>query len=175
MICPKCGAENPAGRGFCVKCANPLPDERPHQNAVEPITFDSDLEPVRKRRVGLGIASLVMGILGAISSFFLSSFFSADLELVRQTVEKIMQEQGIDLSAYNIDTMNLIGMVMLVYAFFCLLFGLLGAIFGGVGYGKLQKNQKLYTGKGVCITGLILSLIALVLGAVGVVHAVGML
>lgn len=81
MRCPRCNEENPEGRGFCIKCAYPLP-ETPQQNQqppVEPIRFEqptpnyypqnvqgnpypNPAPVVRKRPVGLGIASLILGI-----------------------------------------------------------------------------------------------------------------
>lgn len=178
MRCPRCQQENPPGRGFCIKCAYPLPEE-PHQPqqepqqapVMEPIRFDTPINnpyaapyAMPKRRIGLGVASLILGILGLFDFYYTLIFATAGPQLVQQYLDA-----GILPEAASIfpDATYLAATCAVFYGFFGLVLGALGTIFGGIALSRFQKNPQLYRGKGTYIAGLILSIVVLIGSAVG--------
>lgn len=173
MRCPRCQEENPPGRGFCIKCAYPLPEEpRQQQNMqqpVEPIRFD--MQPnayyapnaVPKRTNGMGVAALVFGILGLFALYLTTIFSSVGPQLLQQYLEAGL----IDAVEGMGDGTTLAAICAVFYGFFGMLFGTLGTVFGGVGVSRVQKQPQAYRGKGVAIAGLIISVVVLVGCAIG--------
>lgn len=181
MRCPRCQEENPAGRGFCIKCAYPLPEEprqEPQAPVVEPIRFDMSNNPYMtsnmrpKRQIGLGVASLVFGILGLFDLYFTLIFATSGPQLLQQYLDAGLLTG--DILAMG-DVTYLAATCALFYGFIGMVFGTLGTIFGGVAISRFQKNPQLYRGKGTYIAGLILSVVVLLGCAVGFFAGVTML
>lgn len=172
MRCPRCQEENPPGRGFCVKCAYPLPEEprqQPQQPPVEPIRFDMQPNPyyapnaVPKRSNAMGVVALVLGILGLFVLYVTLIFSTVGPQIVQQYLDAGLIETSLEFA----DGATLSAICSMVYGFFGILFGTIGTIFGGVGVSRVLKQPQVYRGKGVAVTGLVISVIVLVGCAIG--------
>jgi hypothetical protein len=64
--------------------------------------------------------------------------------------------------------MAVTGLVMGILSLFCCgpLFGLLGIIFSAIGISQVNKNPTQFTGKGMAVAGLVMSIIGVILGTI---------
>jgi len=61
IVCPNCGAENPAEKDLCQNCGAPLTEPAPVPAAPPPSAYAMPEVPTTS---GLAVASLIMGVLG---------------------------------------------------------------------------------------------------------------
>ncbi len=125
-----------------------------------------------KKRIGLGVAALVLAILGLINLNFVMSFFTVGPEYVAQAIEMGMLDIPVGMTP---DPAYLSAMCEAVYGFFGLIVSTLGTIFGGVALSKLRREPKRYRGKGMYITATVLAAVSLIGCAVGFFHAMTVL
>ena len=170
MRCPNCSQENPEGRGFCINCAYPLPEEprrpEPPEPVYEPISFDPPdgrgVVPTaaqgRKRTIVIGIASLVLGLIALSFVRYAMAYAVADPSLI----EYYSDAYGVERLALT-SAMYVTGCTFAVFSLIC---GILGTVFGAKALGRLQKQPEMYSGKGVYFAGLIASVLATACAAV---------
>jgi hypothetical protein len=176
MRCPRCNEENPEGRGFCIKCAYPLP-ETPQQNQqppVEPIRFEqptpnyypqnvqgnpypNPAPVVRKRPVGLGIASLILGISALTAALWAILWAALPFNQYMSDYESYYSGS----TAAQLPQGTVTTIFVIVYAFFAILMGILGLIFGIKALGRCRKEPNRYMGKPMYLAGVITSAAAL--------------
>lgn len=170
MICPRCQEENPEGRGFCIRCAYPLPEERKEEQApaYEPINFDLPIRtesPLRStqsshRPVALGIVGFVMGILGLLMVFYGVTFLTS-----KDTVYELFTEYAGEM-AKEYTAEWLAGVYGIMFGFLGAVFGLLAAIFGKVALGRQSAEPERYMGRKLYLIALILGIASLAVCAV---------
>ncbi|MCQ2418224.1 MAG: DUF4190 domain-containing protein [Clostridia bacterium] len=167
MICPRCQEENPEGRGFCIRCAYPLPEERQSEQvpAYEPINFDLPVNiqpdsPLRstqsaRRPIALGIVGFVMGILGLLMTFYGVMFLTS-----KDTVYELFTEYA-GAMAEEYEAEWLAGIYGMMFGSAGVIFGLLAAIFGRKALRRLSAEPDRYAGRGMYLIALILGIVSL--------------
>lgn len=163
MRCPKCSQENPAGRGFCIYCASPLPEEpqqEPQQEPETAVVIPAPQAPVRKKVVGLGIAALIFGILS--------------LQFVRSGLTMNVQDFG----AYYQQAVSpqlLRACMYIATGILGLPLGILGTVFGGIALSRQQKKPECYSGKGIYIAAIATAVVGMLISAVLFLYGVAVL
>lgn len=180
MLCPRCQQENPEGRGFCIRCAYPLPEEKRQEQVpvYEPIIFDQHV-PVRnesplntqprRRPVVLGIVGLVMGVLAILMAFYGIVFLSA-----KDMVYELFMEYAGGAEEY-IEPELLAGIYGITFAIFGAVFGLLATIFGSKAKKRQAAEPGRYMGKGMYVAALILGIAALAVSAIVIAASVAVM
>lgn len=180
MICPRCQQENPVGRGFCIRCAYPLPEERQTEQtpAYEPINFDqpvpvrneSPLNPQPRRRpVVLGIVGLVMGGIALLMALYGVVFLASKDNLSE------MLGGFLGTSAGEIDETVMAGIYGIVAGVYGIILGVLAVIFGRRAMRRLNAEPACYMGGGMYRAAFILGIVSLAVSAVCIAAGVVLL
>lgn len=174
MNCPRCQQENPAGRGFCIRCAYPLPEEKEPEPVYEPIRFDAPqsympqntVQPVssqRRRPVVIGIVGLAMSA----AALFLALYgimFGAMEGLAGEVFDSV-----VSFSDVSVDEDLLIAVYAITFGLIGLVLGILGTVFGGKAKSRLQAEPNRYMGRGMYVAAFIIGIVAIVVSAIAIV------
>lgn len=178
MLCPRCQQENPEGRGFCVRCAYPLPEERRQTPQYEPIVFDAPQsnayqpavqtatgvpQPRRHRPVVIGIVGLVMSCLSlfmAAYGFFMGS--------VPELIAFMTEEMRYSNVQTDINDPVFAAVLAITFAVFSLVLGILGTIFGKLAVRRYDAAPNQHMGRKMYLA-------AFIVGIVGIVASVALM
>ena len=153
MYCSKCGEKTQEGAAFCANCGNVLKEKD------EVVAVNNPVVPTKPQGSGMATASMVLGILGIISSIitlFIALGYSAYMSYEYDFYDSLYYSS-------TIDTANAIAAVMIVF---------LPAVLSIIGFSlALASRGKIKNGANTA--GLVLSIITIIICVLEVVMIVG--